>query len=988
MARYLIGIDLGTTNSALAYVDLQRKSKSVRPEIQTLLIPQLVAPGESASRELLPSFLYLPGAHDLPPGATALPWDSGRSEVVGEFARNHGGRVPGRVVTSAKSWLCHAGVDRSAPLLPWSAPADVARVSPVEASARYLRHLVESWNYTMARNSEGDRLEKQAVVLTVPASFDDVARNLTVEAARKAGLENVTLLEEPQAAFYCWLANHPPAEIQALKPGYRCLVVDIGGGTSDFSLIQAVEQQGELAFVRLAVGDHLLLGGDNMDLALAKTIEARLPGAGRLDAAQYGMLTQACRLAKETLLTPGAPASYTVTVMGRGRQVVGGAQHATLSFEDVKQSLFDGFFPFVPPDAQPERGSRVGLHEMGLPYVGDPAISRHLAAFLQRHGRSGIGDRGPGVRNQAPSTPEPQPLSPDPVDAILFNGGVFQPAVLRERVLEVLTRWYDTPERPWRPLVLTNPSLDLAVAWGAAYYGWLRHSGGRRIGGGIARSYYVAVESGTDAQSGPAPVPSPLTVLCVVPQGLEEGQEIGLDKPELELALGRPVTFPLFTSTVRGGDHAGDVLQVAPEQLLQLPPLHTVLRGGKRSGTKSVPVTLAARCTEVGTLELWCVAKDGNNRWRLEFNVRDIVPDEEAAPSAAPVPGRDGERTWSDVWPEDQVQEAARLLRAAYHVAEAEGASGSGVPPVAPRDLPRALETALEAPRHQWPTGLCRRLWDFLAQVAEQRRQAPAHLARWYYLVGFCLRPGFGDPLDKYRVEQLWKLLHAPARPASRGREPPVVARLPEGGADYWIMWRRVSGGLNKSLQQALHDRLRPVLLPSKGKGSFKPGANELAEMWRAAASLERLDGKQKELLGETLLKPLRRSPVPVYGFWALTRLGARVLLYGPLNTVVHHEVAERWLEAILGFQPGNDSERQSWAFCLAQLARRSGQRALDIDDGHRQSVLTVLRSLAIPAHWLRMVEEVSELEGEEQSQMFGESLPIGLRLVNQSCVG
>jgi molecular chaperone DnaK (HSP70) len=966
MSRYLIGIDLGTTNSAVAYVDLNRNPKRVRPDIQAFAVPQLVAPGEMATRQLLPSFLYLPGPHDLPAGATALAWDPARAYAVGEFARSHGARIPGRLATSAKSWLCHAGVDRSAPLLPWSAPSDVPRISPVEVSARFLRHLVESWNHVLARDRPEDRLEKQAVVLTVPASFDDVARNLTVEAARKAGLENLTLLEEPQAAFYCWLATHSDAEAAALKPGCRCLVVDVGGGTSDFSLIEAVEQQGQLGFVRLAVGDHLLLGGDNMDLALAKFVETRLPGAGRLDAAQYGLLTQACRLAKETLLGTDPPASYTVTVMGRGRQVIGGAQHCTLTPAEVRQTLFEGFFPLVARDAEPLRGARVGLHEMGLPYVSDPAISRHLAAFLRRHLRS-----SPALAQDggSPGAAAPQ--------AILFNGGVFQPAAVRERMVEVLRHWYDTLEYPWQPVVLTNPSLDLAVAWGAAYYGWLRHSGGQRIGGGIARSYYVAVEAGgpstTDGEQGSdaARDAAPrATVLCVVPQRLEEGQEIVLQQPELELALGQPVLFPLYTSTVRGDDRAGDLLTVAPEQLLQLPPLHTILRGGKRSGTKRVPVTLAARCTEIGTLELWCAAKEGSNRWRLEFNLRDIVREEGSASPAAAGQSGDAGPAITDIWPESQVQAAARLIRATY--SEPAAAQPS------PRDLTKELERALEASRHEWPAGLCRRLWEFLAEVAEDRRQSPAHLSRWYHLVGFCLRPGFGDPLDKYRVDQLWKLMHSLPRAESSQATP----RLPEGGADYWIMWRRVAGGLSAQLQQALANRLRPALLPGKAKGVVKPSANELAEMWRATASLERLDVKQKELLGQALLKPLRRSPVPTYGFWALTRLGARVLLYGPLNSVVHHEVVERWLDQLLGFEPGHESERLAWAFCLAQLARRSGQRALDLNDSHRQSVLTTLRSLSVPPHWVQMVEEVSQWEGEEQSQMFGESLPIGLRLV------
>jgi hypothetical protein len=559
---------------------------------------------------------------------------------------------------------------------------------------------------------------------------------------------------------------------------------------------------------------------------------------------------------------------------------------------------------------------------MGLPYVNDPATTRHLSSFLSRH------------------------LAERPPQAVLFNGGVFTPALLRERVLAALHHWYDPLQPGWQPLALTNPSLDLAVAWGAAYFAWLKHSGGRRIGGGIARSYYLGIQKDAAAQK--------RTVLCVVPQRLEEGQEIALAEPELELALGQPVAFPLYTSTVRGGDKAGTLLEVAPSQLAQLPPLHTVLRGGKRSGTKSVPVTLAARSTEIGTLELWCVAKEGNNRWRLEFNVRDIVRDaEEDADERA------AQAAVTEVWPEGPVQEGASRIRAAF------------TDDADPKQLTKALEQALEAGRDQWPTGLCRRLWEFLAEVADQRRRSPAHLARWYNLVGFALRPGFGDTLDKFRVEQLWKLVHAP-----RGAGKPGLAQ-PEGGADFWIMWRRVAGGLSTPLQNTLLNRLRPVLT---GKG-VRPGANELTEMWRAAASLERIDVKQKEQLGQVILKSCRRSPTPPHAFFALTRLGARVLLYGPLNAVVHPEVVQTWLDAILPFAPAHQSERLAWSFCLAQLARRSGQRAIDIDDSHRHSALTVLRSQSVPDHWVRMVEEVAELDSDEQSQMFGETLPIGLRL-------
>jgi hypothetical protein len=498
---------------------------------------------------------------------------------------------------------------------------------------------------------------------------------------------------------------------------------------------------------------------------------------------------------------------------------------------------------------------------------------------------------------------------------------------------------------------LANPSLDLAVAWGAAYLGWLKHSGGKRIGGGIPRSYYIAVDAGSRHDGAP--------VLCVVPRRLEEGQEVKLPKPELELALGQPVLFPLYSSTVRGKDKPGDVLTIPSHQLLQLPPLHTVLRGGKRSGTKRVPVTLSARCTEIGTLELFCVSLEGDNRWRLEFNVRDIVTD--ASEEESEASDRAGA---TDVFPEELVQKAAELIRVTF----ADTAD--------PKELTKGLEAALETSRDEWPTGLCRRLWTFLEDQADRRTRSSQHLNRWYHLAGYCLRPGFGDSLDRYRIEQLWKLLASPFRAGG------VSQQQAEGGADYWIMWRRVAGGLSTAIQNTLMTRLRPILLPVKGKAVVKPGANELAEMWRAAASLERLDVKTKEALGESLLRLAGRSPAPTYAFWSLTRLGGRMLFHGPLNLVVHPQVVEKWLEQLLEFQPANDSEKNGWAYCLANLARMTGQRALDVDDTIRTRVLDALRRLRVPSHWSEMVENVIEMDAGDRGQLFGESLPIGLRLI------
>lgn len=922
--RYLVGIDLGTTNSALAYIDLQNKPKVGNLGLKTFPVPQLVAAGQLGERSLLPSFLYLPGPHDLPAGAIALPWNPTATETVGEFARNHGSKIPGRLVSSAKSWLCHPGVDRTAPLLPWNAPPEVARLSPLAVSTQYLKQFVDGWNHAPNRQP-ADRLEEQHVVLTVPASFDDVARNLTMQAAKDAGLKHVTLLEEPQAAFYCWLGLSDPVEVTKMAPGMRCLVVDVGGGTSDFSLIRAAEDTGELTFIREAVGDHLLLGGDNMDLALAKLVETRLPQAGKLDAAQFGLLVQSCRQAKESLLSPKAPASVSVTVQGRGRSVIGGAIHTSITPADVHQAIIDGFFPMVPRDAEAAKAARSGLQEMGLPYVADAAISRHLAGFLRRQLKD---DERP--------------------DAILFNGGVFQPQVLRDRLVDVMRPWYGDE---WNPLILANPSLDLAVAWGAAYQGWLRHSGGKRIGGGIPRSYYIAVDTGTENEKAP--------VLCVVPRRLEEGQDVILEKPELELALGEPVLFPLYSSTVRGNDKPGDLLQIKSEQLLKLPPMHTILRGGKRSGVKKVPVTLSARCTEIGTLELYCNAKSGDNKWRLEFNVRDIVTDDEA--------GEQSQSTVSeatDVFPEELVLKARDRIVETY-----QGASQ-------PNELTKSLEATLETPRTDWPMGLCRRLWSVYEEQADQRTRSIAHLNRWYHLVGYSLRPGFGDSLDRYRIEQLWKMLSSPPKSST------LSTLQIDGGADYWIMWRRVAGGLGTALQNTLMNRLRPILIPAKGKVAVKPGANEYTEMWRTAASLERLDVKTKESLAQALLKQISKNPVPTYAYWALTRIASRSLFYGPLNLVLHPQVVEPMIEQLLSTKPDTEHELNGWAFCVANLARLTGQRSLDVDEAIRQEVLLALRPLSVPPKWLQMLEQVMEMEAADRGQLFGESLPKGLRLI------
>jgi hypothetical protein len=605
-SRYIVGIDLGTTNSALAYVDTGLAEESAR--LQQFPVPQVVQLGGVDERPILPSYLYLPGKNELPAGSLKLPWDAARDYCVGEFARMQGSQVPTRLVSSAKSWLCHSGVDRRAPLLPWKAPEGGRRLSPLEASTMIFLHFREAWNHAIGRDLPEYRLEQQDIILTVPASFDAIARELTVEAARAAGLEHVTLLEEPQSAFYAWIETQGDAWRDQVEVGDAVLVCDVGGGTTDFTLIAVGEDAGQLALTRVAVGDHILLGGDNMDLALAHQMAQAFSAKGiKLDAGQMLMLWHSCRGAKEALFSDPKSISAPVTVLGRGSKVIGGALKSELTRTDLERVLLDGFFPDCPGDAEPKAQRTVGLQELGLPYASDPAVSKHLAHFLHRHAEM-LAERTP-VRRRKKSSSRPT--------AVLFNGGVFKGEPLRRRVVEILNGWSSGPKDAIRVLPGTN--LDLAVARGAAYYGMVRRGKGVRIRGGAARSYYVGIESALPAVPGSAP---PLKALCVVPFGMEEGTEADLPEQEFGLVVGAPAEFRFLASSVRRSDVVGTLVEEWEGQIEELSPLSTTLEGQAKIG-QTVPVHLHAKMTEIGTLELWCLSGDGKQRWKLEFNVRE-----------------------------------------------------------------------------------------------------------------------------------------------------------------------------------------------------------------------------------------------------------------------------------------------------------------------------------------------------------------------------
>jgi hypothetical protein len=611
-ALYAVGIDLGTTHCALSYVDLGRSSGDEIAQ-DLMRVPQLTAPGAVEALPLLPSFLYLPHPDEFAAGDLTLPWDRAPQMVLGKMARSVGARTPIRLVSSAKSWLCHPGVDRRAPILPLGAAEDeVPRLSPYEATVRYLAHLRDAWNHL---HPDAD-LASQEVTVTVPASFDPAARELTAEAAQAVGFAHLVLLEEPQAALYSWIHESAGEWRNQVRVGDVILVIDVGGGTTDLSLIAVTEREGALELTRVAVGDHILLGGDNMDLALAHVVKGKLTAEGKsLDPWQVQALTHGCRHAKETLLMDDTLEAVPVVVPSRGTRLIGGSIRTELTREEVRRTLVEGFFPEVPASARPAARSRAALTKLGLPYAQDPAVTRHLAAFL--------GMQTGATADLAGFTPGSTGTFLHPT-AVLFNGGVFKAGLLAERMHQVVNDWLASDGAPTARL-LEGADLDLAVARGAAYYGHVRRGGGVRIRGGTARSYYVGVESAMPAVPGLEP---PIQALCLAPFGMEEGTDADIPPQEFGLVVGEPVRFRFFGSSVRREDQVGALLEeCSPDELEELEEIQATLPAEARAPGEVIPVRLRASVTEVGTLRLEAMPRTGSEHWKVELNVRDSAGD-------------------------------------------------------------------------------------------------------------------------------------------------------------------------------------------------------------------------------------------------------------------------------------------------------------------------------------------------------------------------
>ena len=929
-SRYIVGIDLGTTNSAVTFVDTQKKN----PQLTPFATAQITAPGQIESRDTLPSFHYQAANNEFAADAFRLPWHKNETTYcVGPFARDHGVAVPGRVIGSAKSWLSHSGVDRTAALLPWQGAAVLEKLSPVQVSSRLLEHIRQSWNEA----HKNERLEDQDIVLTLPASFDEIARELTVQAAAEAGLKRIVLIEEPQAAFYAWLDNHDENWDQLVEPGQTILVCDIGGGTSDFTLIRVRRgEDDKVQFHRVAVGEHLILGGDNLDLTLAHHFERKLSNSGKLTPQQWSSLVRRCRQVKETLLAEDAPDSYQFSLPGSGSKLIGSNISIEVTKAEVEQILLEGFLPECEVTDTPEQ-RQSGFQEFGLPYAQDPAITRWLGAFLTSHSHV--------VENDESGHQAVRP------DLILFNGGFFESSVLRDRLLKIITSWFaDSSEANWQPQVLSNQQLDLAVSRGAAYYGRVRRGEGVRITANLARTYYIGVGDNDHGQA---------QALCLLPATTQPGEEIDWTEKSFQLKVSQPVEFPLYISSTRLIDQAGELITIDAEQMKSLPPIRTVLRVSRRSEAETITVNLHAKLTEIGTIELWCTEQQSDRSWRLQFDVRSATQTDVMAHTSA--------KEAEGVIDEASFAAAAKLLEETFTEAGTHK----------PQKLIRELETALEMSRGNWPTSLLRRLWELLMDLEHGRRKSSTHEARWLNLLGYSLRPGYGLALDDWRVSETWKVL--------QGR---VIHKDDNCRTQSWILWRRIAGGLNRGQQQAVAEpliqsarSLHRRLTTGQGGGigvTYTP--QESIEAWRLLGSLELLDSALKTSLGNMLCDLLGKkklAPARSAMAWAIGRLGSRTPLYGPLNTVISTEVATRWLSTIRSQKETDPMD----LLAMMQIARKTDDRYRDLSEPERQTAAKWLTQKSAPQHFREMILTGGTLDHEEQQQVFGESLPVGLTL-------
>jgi hypothetical protein len=934
---FLIGVDLGTTNSAVAAVDTRKRD----PRVEVFRIPQLIAPGVVEPWPVLPSFLYFPEPDEIAAGGIALPWEPSPSAIVGVLARDRGALAPARQVTSAKSWLAHPGVDRHGAFLPWGSTGAAPRISPVDASARYLMHLRDAWNATIASGDEAAAFERQSIVLTVPASFDEEARELTVEAAREALLLTLTLLEEPIAAFYAWMAEQRRAI--ALEDEEIALVCDVGGGTTDFSLIRVRVEAGAPSFERVAIGDHLLLGGDNLDLALATIVERRIAEVRptvRLTITQRSSLRRLCSAAKERMLGEATADRVPITVLGAGRSLIGDSITLDLTRDEVEAALNE-FLPLTRADEESRgRDRRAGLRELGLPYETDPAITRHLAAFLARSAAVFASDHRALVVTAGRRMIRP--------DLVLFNGGFFTPPVARERIAQTLAGWFgDTPR------LLVTGNLEAAVAIGAATYARLRAGIGRTeclVKAGSGRAYYIALG---------APRGAGLTAaVCVLARGTEEGTERTFDHLFI-VVTNRPVSFSLFSSTTRP-DRAGDIVSLDPDvDAREHAPLVTVFRFGRKSRHVELPVRLSVAFTEVGTLDVWCRSETTEHRWRLQFQVRSAAEEMDGAEGTT-----SKDESSEVVIADETIGAAGALIRSLFDRPSAD---------VTPEDIVAQIEKHFGYAKSAWPVGVIRQLADALLEVGEGRRRSAPLEARWLNLFGFCIRPGFGAAKDPWRITEARKVYAAGVS---------FVSSI-QNRVEWLVLWQRASGGFTAGQQRELAQRVMADLGLASAKAK-RPNPQVERESWRLLASLERLDAATRVKIGDEVVRRLRRDEDNASLLWSIGRLGARTPIYGPLTSVVAASDAGRWLEELVA----NERSTLEVFAAIVQIGALTGDPLRDLDELVLDAARQRLRDAGVEPDQARPLYEVVAATFADTSRAFGEPLPNGLRLSDDAGSG
>lgn len=940
--RYLVGIDLGTTHTVVAFTPITDDLES--SPIEIFEIDQLIAPGEVARKPLLPSFRYHPTEGEINPSELVLPWDVEPvpgdidNAIIGEFARELGAKVEGRQVVSAKSWLSHTGVDRSEPILPWSSNSKVAKVSPVIASASYLNHVRQAWDY----HHPNAKLKHQEVVITVPASFDESARALTLEAAAMAGLPNILLLEEPQAVCYDWYAQNKAEAEELLKDIPLLMVCDVGGGTTDLSLIKVGTEDDKLTLDRIGVGDHLMLGGDNLDLALAHKAEQRLHGGSKkLSAAGLSKLIQQTRKVKEQLLSGNAPETAKVTLLGSGSKLIGGSKSIELTREEVHCIALDGFFPKTEYKDQPSQ-RQAAVVEFGLPYAADPAISKHLAQFIDLHDkvcREALTANDISIGDYQPAIPA----------AVLLNGGVFNSPILSNRVLDTFSHWRgDTVTE------LKNPHPDLSVAYGAVAYAKARHGAQLKIGGGSARSFFLVLEGKKKAKQG----------ICILPKGIDEGTEIRFKDRKFALTLGEPVRFNLVSSTDDEYTQAGKLFDIDNESFVSLPPFIATLDSERDRAELAAnqkdreEVTLACQLTEVGTLQIECVnVNDESKRWKVEFAIRKDL--------AKLQRGHEGSTLAESALPA-RIDDAISAIKQVY------GGSTKNVDNKAIKTLRNDLEKML-GKRDNWETPSLRELANALLDSKKRRRRSDIHERNWLKLTGFTMRPGFGYPSDEWRMDQLWALYQHSVQFDSNTQT----------WSDWWNLWRRVAGGLSQEQQLVIFKDIAKYINPSalrNGKLSKEMNERSYEDMVRLAASLENLPFDKKLQLIEWLFGRLQKTQHAQAHWWAIGRIATRSPFYGSAHNLLTPQHIAYCLPELMEF----DWRKEPYiAFAAVMMCRMTGDRALDVDEQNRAEVIAKLKKSKAPESWINMISEVKVLTEAETKRVFGDALPSGLRLLD-----